>query len=477
MVEPIVSQACDEHELAYAKMAAILTSVGAADIEHGVTFQGHGRVIASPHKLAAAAAAIIGSYAASIIELARHRCGIDQTCTIDFEDAVRALNSTLYLRQNGQSIGLGRSNFIMEPLIVGFYPTSDGHWIKLGGTQAAHRNKTLRILGAQNSREEIAAATIRFKAIELEDEINAAGAVAAVARTQEQWLKTAHGHTVAASPLVRITRLADGPIVPFEPADSPALGVRVLELTQVLAGPVVGRCLAEQGADVLRVARMDRFDPTYMLIDTGFGKRSTHLDLGDAEQRETFLALAHDADVFVRSFRPGTLEVFGLGREELSAKFPGLVQVQVTCYGDGPWHARGGYDPNAQACTGIAFTEAVGGVPQSPISYLLADYLTGYLGALGAIQALLRRAREGGSYLVEVSLTRTCMFVQEFGLFNQGDIGSLPRSLPAAGDAVEEMDSPYGQLTYLKSPIRLSETPQCYRIPPTPFGSSRPCWS
>jgi crotonobetainyl-CoA:carnitine CoA-transferase CaiB-like acyl-CoA transferase len=471
-----MSQACDEHELAYAKMAAILSSVGAAGIERGVTFQGHGRVIASPHKLAAAAAAVIGSYAASIIEFGRHRCGIDQNCTIDFQDAVRALNTTLYLRQNGQNIGLGRSNLVMEPLIVGFYPTSDGRWIKLGGTQAIHRNKALRILGAQNFRDEIAKATARFNAFELEDEINAAGAVAAVARTCEEWLATPQGRAVAALPLVRITRTANSPAVPLKPAASPAQNLRVLELTQVLAGPVVGRCLAEQGADVLRVARMDRVDPTYMMVDTGFGKRSTYLDLDDGEQREVFLSLARGADIFVRSFRPGSLEAYGLGHEELSAACPGLVQVHITCYGDGPWHSRRGYDPNAQACTGISLTEAIDGIPQSPASYLLADYLTGYLGAMGAIQALLRRAQEGGSYLVEVSLARTCMFVQELGLFGDDEIRDLPGAMPSGESALFEMDSPYGRLTYLRSPIQLSRTPQYYRSPPTPLGSSRPRW-
>ena len=187
------------------------------------------------------------------------------------------------------------------------------------------------------------------------------------------------------------------------------------------------------------------------------------------------MRLAAGADVFVESFRSGALARRGVGGRELALAYRGLVHVSVSCYGDGPWDWRRGFDPNAQAVTGVSLTEGGEDRPKGPPTVLLADFLTGFLAAAGAQAALLRRAREGGSYQVTVSLSRTCMWVQDLGLLAAGDWKTAAKGLDLA-TSLAVMASPFGELDYLPNPTRLARTPARWSSPPYPMGSHRPTW-
>jgi crotonobetainyl-CoA:carnitine CoA-transferase CaiB-like acyl-CoA transferase len=277
---------------------------------------------------------------------------------------------------------------------------------------------------------------------------------------------------LASRPLVEVTRIGDGPPVPFGPAERPLAGVRVLDLTRVLAGPTVARSLAEHGADVLHVAAPHLPTVPLFEIDTGHGKRQTYLDLRDPAAADRLHRLVAEADVFSQGFQSGSLARRGFGPEELAAIRPGIVYVSENAYGHvGPWQDRPGWEQLAQAATGITVQQ--GGSEPVIAPAAMNDYTTGYLGALGAMIALRRRASEGGSWLVQTSLARTAMWFQSLGVdldpsaaTEIGDVGSL----------IAEADTGYGRLGYLRPALEMSVTPPAWAVPVRPLGSDPPEW-
>jgi crotonobetainyl-CoA:carnitine CoA-transferase CaiB-like acyl-CoA transferase len=233
----------------------------------------------------------------------------------------------------------------------------------------------------------------------------------------------------------------------------PLDGVRVLDLTRVIAGPVCGRVLTSLGADVLCVRAQHLPTIPFLDLDTGFGKRLRLLDLRDADQRAAFLDLVRSADVLVQSYRPGALARLGLGPAELAAVRPGLVYVSVSAYGTtGPWAVRRGFDSLVQLATGLAsdgMRAAGAGGPVSLPAQVL-DHATGWLAAAGAISALTRRGREGGSWHVRLSLARTARWLDGMGRLDPPAGPAGPE--PDVSDLRSEMPSPAGLLSYIRPP-------------------------
>ena len=301
------------------------------------------------------------------------------------------------------------------------------------------------MLQTSNTKPALARAVAERDAAELERQCQARGLPLVMVRTTQEWRAHPHARLLAERPVIEIERIADGPPVAFGGADRPLADIRVLENTHVLAGPGIGRCFAEQGADALRIAPPCTSDPINFMIDTGFGKRSAFLDLNQPHDQARYRKLAAQSDVVVQSLRPGALEQRGIGYRELvanRAEGKGLVYVSVSCYGleSGPWSRFVGYDPLAQAATGVAALEGGPAAPRTVPCTLLADYLTAYLGAFGALAALIRRAREGGSYHVRISLAQTCMWVEDLGL--RSGASATTRT---AAPRVARMDSPFGE--------------------------------
>jgi crotonobetainyl-CoA:carnitine CoA-transferase CaiB-like acyl-CoA transferase len=249
----------------------------------------------------------------------------------------------------------------------------------------------------------------------------------------------------------------------------------------VLAGPVVSRTLAEQGAEVVHVSAPHMPDPTHVIADTGFGKRTAFVDLRQADDREALKKLIANADVFVHSWRPGSLDAAGLSREEMTALRPGLIYASVSCYGaTGPWASRAGYDPFGQVASGLTVGEGDVDHPVLASTFTLNDYLAGYCAAAGVTSALVQRARKGGSYEVRVSLTGTSMWLQ--------DLGQLPKEQwPDGTEGVAELPeidasdlmvsaTPFGELEHAKPIVRFSETPAFWARPPMPAGATSLHW-
>jgi crotonobetainyl-CoA:carnitine CoA-transferase CaiB-like acyl-CoA transferase len=245
-----------------------------------------------------------------------------------------------------------------------------------------------------------------------------------------------------------------------------------------VAGPTVGRVLAEQGADVLGATRPNDFEHDWVYFEANIGSRSAWLDLTKDTGKANVDRLLRDAHVVVNNHRGLKLEKLGIDPHELARTHPGLVHVSVTCYGSaGPWANRGGFDMNGSAASGLMVLEGSREQPQLPPTGLINDFITGYMGALGAAAGLIKQQSEGGSWHVTVNLTRTAMWYQTLGLVDPGDAGCDDEHSigePAAYDA----DSPMGHVHMLAPPVTFSHTPPRWPDPVlVPRGSSRPEWT
>jgi crotonobetainyl-CoA:carnitine CoA-transferase CaiB-like acyl-CoA transferase len=448
-----------------------LPDPGAARVE----LTGADPVVATRFRIGAAGAASIAAASVAAAELWALRTGRRQRVAVDLRAAVAALRSGRYLR-----IGGAPPRDIFDP-VSGFHATRDGRSIFLHCNFPNHRDAGLAVLGlaAGASREQVAVSVKGWDGLALEDAIHAAAGCAALVRSNEEWRRHQQSAAIAALPLLEIERIGEAPAEPLPPGDRPLSGIRVLDLTRVLAGPTGARSLAEHGAEVLKVSGAHLPASRDMDIDTGLGKRSTFLDLRQARDAETLRRLVRDGrcDVFVSGYRPGTLARRGFGADELAALRPGIVLVELSAWGRlGPWAARRGFDTIVQSASGLALIEGDGTPRLMPVSAL--DYVSGYLMALGAMAALGRRAREGGSWRVRVSLARTGQWLLDRGLLDAGAIAGLPRELPEAEIArlSQETESAFGPLRHLAPAARLSETPPRWARPPVPLGHDAPEW-
>src|SRR6059058_6013422 len=273
--------------------------------------------------------------------------------------------------------------------------------------------------------------------LELEEAIIAAKGAGGMVRSMEEWAKHPQAAAIASLPLMEVVKIGDSPPEALPDGDRPLSGVRVLDLTRVLSGPTCARTLAEHGADVLKITAAHLPNIGYQEYDTGHGKLSAHLDLRQPKELETLRGLVREADVFSQGYRPGTLGDRGLSPEVLAQLRPGIVFVSLCAFSHvGPWASRRGFDTVVQTVSGITsrqgelFPGAEPGPQFYPVSAI--DYLTGYLMAFGAMVALSRRAREGGSWLVRISLAQTGRWLVDRGEVPEAALKGVAKEIPQA---------------------------------------------
>jgi len=338
----------------------------------------------------------------------------------------------------------------------------------------------LNVLGASPSEESITAAIKTWNAADLDDEIADAGLVMGIHRTTEEWAEHPEGKHLAGTPLIEIVKVADGDPIPFDPDPvAPLSGVKALSLTHVIAGSTAARTLAEYGADVLHIARDQSFEHEIIWSDVNVGMRSSFVNLRRPEQNLAFRTdLLPEADVFIEGFRGRSMENLGFGVEEVAASHPGIVYLSMRCYSwDGPWWYRGGFDMEALTVSGFTLLEGEGR-PSWPPTMVLNDYIAGYLGAAGIIAALRRRATEGGSYHVRVSLTRAAMWYQSLGMVDRMGFDPTAPEHRMIEPRTIEGATPYGDLRRLAPQARLSKTPGGWTNPLLRVrGADRPVWA
>jgi crotonobetainyl-CoA:carnitine CoA-transferase CaiB-like acyl-CoA transferase len=347
----------------------------------------------------------------------KERTGNGQRLSIDVRQAAHGINPEFTFQPtiNGHPYPNWLGN--THPFTIFPYKTKDGRWVFPSGVYPHQHFAWSNFFNCGISHRNIATAIATWNADELEDTANAKGHTLCIARSPEEWLAHPQGSYLSQEPVIAVRKIGESQPEPFSPANRPLGGVKVLSLTHAVAGPVVGRTLAEQGAEVLSVNHYDDFEHDWVYEDANVGHRSTFLDLADAPSNTICKDLVRTADVFVENFRGRALEKYGFSPEELAGIRPGIIVVSVRCYGwGGPWFDRGGFDMLGTAASGLAMLEGANGMPAMPPTGLINDYVTGYMGAAGATAALLKRAREGGSYHVTVSLARCAMWYQSLGL-------------------------------------------------------------
>ncbi len=443
-----------------------------------MTFAGQDPIIPARHRLAAAIGIPMMGNAVAAAAMHRHRGGPGQDLHLDLRQAVHHINPSYAweptLAGEFPSIALVLDNpFGLIP-----YRTRDGRTVMASAVYPHQAAKWCRFLDVPPDFAKVAQAFTGWDAFELEEAANAAGLPACVARSPEEWLAHPHGALLASQPVIGLTRIGDAPPRALGHSDRPLGGVRVLSFTHAVAGPTVGRVLAEQGADVLGATRPNDFEHDWVYFEANIGSRSAWLDLTKDTGRANVDRLLRDAHVVVNNHRDLKLEKLGIDPHELARTHPGLVHVSVTCYGStGPWAHRGGFDMNGSAASGLMVLEGNQDNPQLPPTGLINDFITGYMGALGAAAGLIKQQTEGGSWHVTVNLTRNAMWYQTLGLVDPADAGcddAHTLGEPAAYDT----DSPMGRVHMLAPPVTFSHTPPRWPDPIlVPRGSSRPEWA
>lgn len=439
-----------------------------------IAIQGSDFPEVGPHRLATASAVALAAVGTATAEIWRQRTGRTQKVRIKTARALQALRCFAYVTQNGYPLGMP----IHAPL-ASFNRTRDGRHIYIAGLHALPHflDGALDLLQCANTEAAVSVALARWDAFALEEALAARRIPCGAVRTEQEWREHPQGQWLAQRPVVEIEKIGESAAEPLGVAERPLSGLRVLDMTHVICGPMLARTLAEQGADVLHVGSPAERDAEPIVIDTGWGKRNAYADLDRQGDPERLHELLRDADFLVQSWRPGAFDRHGFGPAQAVAARPGLIYVSVSCYGDGgPWGARGGYDPTAQAVTGIAMEEALNGQPRQARTLTINDYLAAYLGAAGALAALLRRAREGGSYHVKVALCGSSMWLQRFGRIpDSARHAALPWQEPTPPEYVSA-PSPYGVIRSLAPPIEYSETPARWERAPEPPGASPLAW-
>ena len=357
--------------------------------------------------------------------------------------------------------------------VAGDYLASDG-WIKLHTNAPHHRAAALGVLGCEGEREAVADAVARWRVDDLETAIVAEGGCAAALRSGEAWAAHDQGRAVAAEPLLITEAQGEGPDSAAGRADRPLAGVRVLDLTRILAGPVATRFLAGYGADVLRIDPPGWDETT--IPEVVLGKRCARLDLKTAADLDQLKTLLGQADVFVHGYRADALDRLGLGAIERQALRPGLIDISLDAYGwSGPWRDRRGFDSLVQMSSGIAYAGMVAAGADKPISLPVQalDHATGYLMAAAAVRGLTERLRTGRGVTTRASLARTAALLVRY------PATAAPVALaPAAEDdfSRETETSGWGPMKRLRPPLDIAGTPMRWALPAARLGSSPPLW-
>ena len=444
-----------------------------------VSIIGQDPVLSTRFRIGDVCAAVLGGVGVAVNDIWELKTGRRQKASINVRHAAAALKSSSYL-QRPDSGGVFRD--IVNPehefmrSITQPWPTKDGRFVLTHFGLPNLKARMSKLLGlSEPTPESVAAALARWNALDLEQAIDENRVCGGMVRSNAEWLATPHGQVLAGKPIVEVIKIADSEREPMPAGDRPLSGIRVLDLTRILAGPVCARTLAENGAEVLMVTAERLPQIPEHVIDTSHGKRSCFLDLSSADGAAQLKALVKDADVFSQGYRPGMIGKLGFGPQELAAIRPGIIYTTISCYGaDGPFSHRGGWEQVAQTMTGICHDNN----PERPhlLPAAACDYTTGYLGAYGVMLALARRAREGGSYHVRVSLCQSGMFIHRQGKVEYGQANM--DLAPAELDEIRiESEPPHiGPLRHLGPVLRLSETPPRWIRPTPKLGGDTPGW-
>jgi crotonobetainyl-CoA:carnitine CoA-transferase CaiB-like acyl-CoA transferase len=445
---------------------------GDASALDAVTLSGEEPQLPSSFRVAAAAQVSIAAAGLAAANIWQLRSGQSQGLAVDMRHAVVECRSERYLRVDGKPPPPAWD------AIAGVYKTGDGRFVRLHTNFPHHRDAVCKVLNCAAERDQVQAALMQWDGEAFETAAYAGGCVVALMRSHQQWSILPQAQAIAKLPLIEIEKIGEADPRPWPVGDRPLEGLRMLDLSRVVAGPIAGRALAAHGADVMLVSGPDLPAIPWLTIDTGRGKLSSFVDLKSGQGREVFRGLLAQADIFSQGYRPHSLAALGFSAEDAARISPGIVCASLSAYGRaGPWAERRGFDSLVQCATGFNHAEGVAAGIEGPkeLPAQMLDHATGYLLAFGTMMARARQAGEGGSWHVQVSLARTGRWLWELGRvadgFAQEDLKS-----GAIIPFVEEAASGFGPLQAVRHAAQMSRTAASWSRPAMPLGSHPPQW-
>jgi hypothetical protein len=434
--------------------------------------------LASPHRLSAYAALSMLAAAHAAVALGRQRGGASQNLHVDLSYAVMGLNPEKLFAPTIDNRPYSTTGIADNPYLRAPYQTGDGQFMMLAGLYPAMAARFDAFFGCARTAQAVARAVGQWDGAALEAALSGQGLAATLCRTPKAWLAHPQGRALEQQPVLGYRHIGHAAPRRRLPAPRPLQGYRVLSLGRALAGPIVGRTLAEQGADVLGVCHPNYTEHEAVWCEANVGHRSCALDLRDKQARGQLEMLLDSADVVINNHQSARMREFGLDAESLHKRHPGLVHIGISAFGQsGPWASRSGFDMNASAATGIMMTEGAGGAPRLPSCHLLHDVAAGYLGAAAVTAALRTQALQGGSYDVHINLARCAMWCQSLGLIDESPPNFARPGLASRQQLRLVQQTALGRLERMLPCVRYSKTPSRWATPIlVPQGSSVPRW-
>jgi crotonobetainyl-CoA:carnitine CoA-transferase CaiB-like acyl-CoA transferase len=437
-----------------------------------VTMTGSEPILPSSFRVGAASQVMIAAAGLAAAEVWKARSGEAQNLSVDMTHAAVECRSERYLRVDGKP-----APTLWDP-IAGVYKTGDGRFVRLHTNFPHHRDNVCKVLDCKPERDDVQRALMQWKGEAFETAAYAGGCVVSMMRSHAEWMVTPQAQALEKLPLLTIEKTGDAPPRPWPKGDRPLSGLRALDLSRVIAGPVAGRTWAAHGADVMLISSPNLPSIPWLVIDTGRGKLSSFADLKTEAGRETLRGLLAQADIFAQGYRPHSIAALGFSPEDAARISPGIVYVSLSAYGHaGPWAGRRGFDSLVQTSTGFNYAEGqaagVDGPKELPMQIL--DHATGYLMAFGAMMARLRQAREGGSWHVRVSLAQTGRWLWTLGRLD-GGLATADLAADKILPFIEQSPSGFGALQSIRHAAVMSTTPAFWARPAMPLGSHEPVW-
>jgi len=437
-----------------------------------VTLTGEEPQLPSSFRVAAAAQVGIAAAGLAAAQLWKLRSGQSQDVAVDMRHAVVECRSERYLRVDGKPPGPAWD------AIAGIYKTRDQRFVRLHTNFPHHRDAVCKVLNCKPEREEVQAALMQWDGEAFETAAYAGGCVVAMMRSYPEWSALPHAKALAALPPISIEKIGEAAPRPWPAGDRPLAGLRVLDLSRVIAGPVAGRTLAVHGADVLLISGPGLPAIPWLTIDTGRGKLTSLIELKSEQGRGRLRDLLAQADIFSQGYRPHALAALGFSPQDAARISPGIISVSLSAYGHaGPWADRRGFDSLVQTATGFNHAEGQAAGIEGPkeLPAQMLDHATGYLMAFGAMMARARQSRDGGSWHVRVSLAQTGRWLWNLGRVTDG-FKTEDLKGEAVSPFVEEVPSGFGPLRAVSHSAMLSKTPALWAHPAMPLGSHPPQW-
>ncbi len=437
-----------------------------------VTLTGSEPMLPSSFRVGAASQVTIAAAGLAAAEIWKARSGEAQGISVDMTHAAVECRSERYLRVDDKPPPPAWD------AIAGVYKTGDGRFVRLHTNFPHHRDNVCKVLNCKPERDDVQRALMQWNGEEFETAAYAGGCVVSLMRSHDEWSAHPQTQAIAQLPLIQIEKIGDAAPRSWPNGNRPLVGLRVLDLSRVIAGPVAGRTWAAHGADVMLISSPNLPSIPWLVIDTGRGKLTAFADLKTGQGRDALRGLLASADIFSQGYRPQSIAALGFSPEDAARINPGIVYVSLSAYGHaGPWAGRRGFDSLVQTSTGFNDAEGkaagVEGPKELPMQIL--DYATGYLMAFGAMMARLRQASEGGSWHVRVSLAQTGRWLWNLGRLE----GGLATADLAAGDVlpfIEQSASGFGALRGVRHAAVMSATPAFWERPAMPLGSSKAEW-